>query len=412
MKIRHILLVILLFSLVSCFQKPQHKFNDSKVVYAAWAEFHQNKDAASCQKFLTALENYKPENFNSYPELKNATKNQIENCLTTGASLLQQLENGEVVEQNLIESQIEQIDLSMLAYLRNQNFVLEDTHKKFYDYYLIAFIAIIAGAVILIYLNAREIKKRDKIIYNSEQFLKHSMEVQEAERRRISMELHDTVAQSMRYVSLLAESLAEKETASKIIKTQNENIDSIRKLCYNLTPPNFSAENVAGALELMGQKIFDTDKNDKNGFQLRIVVEDAVDFSVYTDEQLMNIYRIVQEAFQNIKKHACASEVTVLFKKDLQAQGALKIIITDDGKGMSTEIVDQINTGLIKYNKFTDALTRREKDVMELLLRRCTNDQIANELGIKKRAVENYISVIYEKTGVNDRAELITKYGL
>ena len=351
MKIRHILLVILLFSLASCSQNPEQKFTDSKVVYAAWVEFHQNKDAASCQKFLTALENYKPENFNSHPELKNATKNQIENCLTTGASLLQQLENGEVAEQNLIESQIEQIDLNMLAYLRNQNFVLEDTHKKFYDYYLIAFIAIIVGAVILIYLNAREVKKRDVIIYNSDQFLKHSMEVQEAERRRISMELHDTVAQSMRYVSLLAESLAEKETASKIIKTQNENIDSIRKLCYNLTPPNFSAENVAGALELMGQKIFDTDKNDKNGFQLRIVVEDAVDFSVYTDEQLMNIYRIVQEAFQNIKKHACASEVTVLFKKDMQAQGALKIIITDDGKGMSSEIVDQINSGVFENTK-------------------------------------------------------------
>ena len=75
-------------------------------------------------------------------------------------------------------------------------------------------------------------------------------------------------------------------------------------------------------------------------------------------------------------------------------------------------IQEQLKTGLIKYNKFTDALTRREKDVMELLLRRCTNDQIANELGIKKRAVENYISVIYEKTGVNDRAELIAKYGL
>ena len=75
-------------------------------------------------------------------------------------------------------------------------------------------------------------------------------------------------------------------------------------------------------------------------------------------------------------------------------------------------IQEQLKTGLIKYNKFTDALTRREKDVMELLLRRCTNDQIANQLGIKKRAVENYISVIYEKTGVNDRAELIAKYGL
>ena len=50
-------------------------------------------------------------------------------------------------------------------------------------------------------------------------------------------------------------------------------------------------------------------------------------------------------------------------------------------------------------------------EVMDLLLRRLSNDEIANELGIKKRAVENYISLIYEKTGVNDRNELLVRYG-
>ena len=74
-------------------------------------------------------------------------------------------------------------------------------------------------------------------------------------------------------------------------------------------------------------------------------------------------------------------------------------------------IQEEIKPNLIKYNKFTDALTRREKEVMDLLLRRLSNDEIANQLGIKKRAVENYISLIYEKTGVNDRSELIERYG-
>jgi len=167
------------------------------------------------------------------------------------------------------------------------------------------------------------------------------MEVQEAERRRISRELHDTVAQSMRYVSLLAEGLSEKDTASKIISTQNENIESIRKLCYNLTPPAISAGDMVSALELLGQKIFGETGEKPDDFQLRIVVGEGVDFSVFADEQLMNIYRIIQEAFQNIKKHAGASEVTVLFKTS-------KIIITDDGCGMNEELVSQINSGIFK----------------------------------------------------------------
>ncbi|MCR4734674.1 MAG: response regulator transcription factor [Treponema sp.] len=74
-------------------------------------------------------------------------------------------------------------------------------------------------------------------------------------------------------------------------------------------------------------------------------------------------------------------------------------------------IQDELQSNLTKYNDFTDALTQREKDVMELLLQRFSNDEIANRLGIKKRSVENYISLIYEKTGAFDRNELVEKYG-
>ncbi len=74
-------------------------------------------------------------------------------------------------------------------------------------------------------------------------------------------------------------------------------------------------------------------------------------------------------------------------------------------------IQEELQPNLIKYSKLTDALTRREREVMELILQRHSNDEIANILNIKKRAVENYISLIYEKTGVNDRAELVVRYG-
>ncbi|MBQ2530119.1 MAG: response regulator transcription factor [Treponema sp.] len=74
-------------------------------------------------------------------------------------------------------------------------------------------------------------------------------------------------------------------------------------------------------------------------------------------------------------------------------------------------VQEELQTKLIKYNKLVDALTKREKKVMDLVLQRYSNDEIANQLNIKKRAVENYISIIYEKTGVNDRGELVLKYG-
>ena len=215
---RKIFPVILIIHLASCSQKTQQNFSDSKVVYAAWADFHQKKDIDSCRRFIDTAENYEPQKFNSYPELKEATKNQLNTCITKGHEILDLLEKGEADSQsiNLI---IEEIDLSMLAYLRNQNFALEDTNNKYFSFFLWLLGTIIVGGVILIYLNICEIKKKDLIIYNSEQFLKHSMEVLEAERCRISRELHDTVAQSMRYVSLLAEGLEDKVKGSSHMQT-------------------------------------------------------------------------------------------------------------------------------------------------------------------------------------------------
>ena len=355
---RHLYILAFLLILVSCSRTSEEKFNESRILYNSWVEFHEKKDEDSCRNFINTLEQFVPEDFSSDPVLNNSTQHQMEMSLSYSYSILELIESKTKKNEQLdddelsrISASIEQIDLYMLAYLRNQNYYLEEIHGEYYSYFKWLLVTAFAGGAILIWLNMQEIKKRDKIIYTSEQFLKHSMEVQEAERRRISRELHDTVAQNMRYVSLLAENLSEKESAQNIISTQNKNIDDIRKLCYNLTPPNISGDDMVSALELLGQKIFELDKNgglDSGDFELRIVAEDSVDFSTWNNEQLMNIYRIVQEAFQNIKKHAEASEVTVLFKAE---PPHLKIIITDDGKGMSTDLVEQINSGIFENTK-------------------------------------------------------------
>lgn len=332
--------LILTFSLVSCSRKKRSGAHDSKKLYLAWKNFNDKKDTNSCRDFVDELEKFEPDSLDAYPDLREQTKEQILTCRTESRKILSLIEAGEP-DPILIYEAGRKINLNMLSYLYNQNYVLEETHQKIFDYFVWLLITIILISVVLIFLNAREVRKRDKIIYNSEQFLRHSIEVQEAERRRISQELHDTVAQSMRYVSLLAENLSDKEAAEKIISTQNQNIEDIRKLCYNLTPPAISGDDMIGALELLASKIFN---GSDDNFDLRIVADESVDFSIWSDVQLMSIYRIIQEAFQNIEKHALASEVTVLFRKE--TDGKLKIIISDDGVGMDLETVAQINEGI------------------------------------------------------------------
>ncbi|AEF85663.1 two component transcriptional regulator, LuxR family [Treponema primitia ZAS-2] len=51
-------------------------------------------------------------------------------------------------------------------------------------------------------------------------------------------------------------------------------------------------------------------------------------------------------------------------------------------------------------------LTKRERQIFELVQRLYSNDRIAGELGINIRTVENKLSIIYDKIGVKSRGEL------
>lgn len=55
---------------------------------------------------------------------------------------------------------------------------------------------------------------------------------------------------------------------------------------------------------------------------------------------------------------------------------------------------------------FTD-MTEREQEICSLLAKGLTNKQIAEQLYISEGTVKNYISSIYDKTGIHDRAKLI-----
>lgn len=110
---------------------------------------------------------------------------------------------------------------------------------------------------------------------------------------------------------------------------------------------------------------------------------------------------IVHNAIQNgasgyISKNASSDELLLCMEKVLAGENFIQ---------------NNLQQKLESYNSFIDALTRREKEVMDLLLQNLSNEQIAVSLSIKKRAVENYISSIYEKTGINDKTKLIKLFG-
>lgn len=60
-------------------------------------------------------------------------------------------------------------------------------------------------------------------------------------------------------------------------------------------------------------------------------------------------------------------------------------------------------------HEFSGDMTEREKEICSLMVEGLTNKQIAERLYISEGTVKNYISNIYDKTGIHDRVKLIVE---
>jgi DNA-binding NarL/FixJ family response regulator len=52
-------------------------------------------------------------------------------------------------------------------------------------------------------------------------------------------------------------------------------------------------------------------------------------------------------------------------------------------------------------------LTKRERQIVDALLRGYTNKEIAQRLGVSDQTIKNQLTVLYRKVGVGGRLELV-----
>ncbi len=239
----------------------------------------------------------------------------------------------------LSDSLVNSIDYRMY-FLENWYYWMEsEKNTKYIMFYIVLSITVVLTGVILMQLNNRELKKKNREIFQSKNTLKFVIKAQEEERTRISRELHDSLAQDIRYIGLLALKIEDENLASEIQEKQAKCINEIRSLCYNFTPPDVGAGDLVSALITL----VDDFKNN-SGIECRLTIFESLDFSVFTTDELMHFYRIVQEALSNIQKHAKATEATVLFRGEKEESGKIlyKLIITDDGCGIDNGILNSL----------------------------------------------------------------------
>lgn len=175
----------------------------------------------------------------------------------------------------------------------------------------------------------------DERIKNQKEITDAVISAQEKEREQIGSELHDNVCQILAsaklYLGMVKKHTNEPE--EYIEETDlliSSAIQELRALSHALIPPSLEQSQLKLAIE----KIVDLTESSTN-IQISTDISE-IDETRMTDKMRLAIYRIVQEQFNNILKHAKASHIEI---KLTQTDGKLLMSIKDDGVGFDTEKV-------------------------------------------------------------------------
>lgn len=210
---------------------------------------------------------------------------------------------------------------------------VKGTEESYWDAYCVPIRS--SGGEVQSYLQvSRNITDRkeaeEKIHWLSQELIR----AQENERRRISRELHDRVAQDLSTAKILADQILLSDAGATLPEVRREIsnisgalqgvIHAVRNLAYDLRPP---------VLDDMGlvQTIFQycEEFSERNGLNIEFSSAGLESAELDSDTEI-NVYRLIQEGLNNVQKHAEARLVTV---KLVRAFPNIILRIEDDGKG-------------------------------------------------------------------------------
>ncbi len=199
--------------------------------------------------------------------------------------------------------------------------------------------------------NARlyaDVQRRERV---RGELFKKALAAQEDERKRIARELHDEVSQSLTALLYDAEDGLElehlpgiKKRLQSICDLTQHTLDNIHKLMFDLRPSMLDQLGLVPAVRWLAET-----RLEPRGLRVNVNSEPDPDLARgEADEQRLSpeietaLYRVIQEAINNIARHAAARNVEIGLSLD---DGAASVSITDDGIGFD---LAEISLGTIR----------------------------------------------------------------
>jgi PAS domain S-box-containing protein len=203
------------------------------------------------------------------------------------------------------------------------------------------------GEVQGVFAAARDISERkraEKALAESEKQLRHLsfqlMATQEIERKRVARELHDGLGQSLTAIKFRVESFLQEigessirtkaRTLEAVIPMVQESVREIRRIQTDLRPSILDDLGILATISWVCREYQATYPHVHMEKQVAIEEPDV------PESLKMVIYRIIQEALNNISKHSRADRVHLALRKN---KGELELSIQDNGRGFDLPAV-------------------------------------------------------------------------
>jgi len=198
-------------------------------------------------------------------------------------------------------------------------------------------LSILARQVAIAVENASLFEKVQKQRLQLEKLLEKAILTQENERKRVAIEIHDSIGQQIVSVlyraqafdHLLSESRLEEAQAeaNEIKGILEKTLSELRRVLAGLHPLTLDELGLTSTLHQEVEKL-NRETNTKCHFQVEGTPIEL------TSSREAAIYRVVQEALTNIRKHANATEANVQLDFEL---GTVSVRVSDNGKGFKLD---------------------------------------------------------------------------
>lgn len=281
------------------------------------------------------------------------------------------------------------------------------------------------------------------ILIHHDARLREHLTLIEQEQNRIAREIHDSVVQDVAHATQKLDHIQhilEKQPQVALHELEytrtilTRSLRDLRDGISSLLPIPLAEQNFDEALEALIHEYSQSSSHFK-------VVYDRENLALWPQALQASIYRFMQEALNNIRKHAAASEVQI----HIRCMASLGIVqISDNGNGFvpsqvrrnlsatsegaiphlgllnmdervrqaggKLEIHSKPGEGTTLKARFplsqsATLLTMREREVLRLLMEGLTNRAISERLSVSIETVKSHVHHIMQKMHVRDRTQ-------